>query len=67
MSLLERIRSWKAERRLHSDEDLEAEIRGEVHDSRSGKRDRRGDQFGPEEMPGAADAGLRGPRGDLGR
>jgi hypothetical protein len=66
MGLLERFHAWREDRERHSEEDLEAELRGEVTDPRTGKRDRRGDGIGPEEEPFAADVGLRGPRGDMG-
>ena len=66
MGLKERFRAWQEDRHRHDEEDTEAEIRGEVHDPRSNRRDRRGDQEGVEEMPFGADVGLRGPRSDLG-
>jgi hypothetical protein len=65
MSLLERVRALLQDRRRREDEELAAEVRGELHDPRVGRRDRRPDGA-PEENPfGTSGVGFYGPRGDL--
>jgi hypothetical protein len=65
MSLLERVRGWLQDRRRREDEELAAEVRGEVHDPREGRREGRPDEA-PEENPfGTSGVGFYGPRSDL--
>jgi hypothetical protein len=58
MSLLERVRGWLQDRRRREDEELAAEVRGEVHDLKSHKAGVR-DQKSSEDFPsGSSGVGL---------
>ena len=65
MSLVERLRAWRAERKKREEEEFLAEARGEVHSPREVRRDLRPPGV-PEENPfGTSGSGFYGPRSDL--
>jgi hypothetical protein len=65
MGLLDRLRSWWAERTKREAEELAAMERGEVHSPRDVRRDLRPPGV-PEENPfGTSGSGFYGPRSDF--
>ena len=65
MRLLQWSKDRRSTRARYAEEDLEAEVRGKVHDPREERRERR-PPGAPEENPfGTSGVGFDGPRSDL--